>query len=173
MVPNKEDATGYAQNCKICNHPLRADIEKEIRSRKAYAKIAKDYPGLNRTNLREHWINHMAPVQQDRVNQLLEEEAVNVKDSIKELTSLFDEHDTVFKQLLSQIDPMSPDYVKSINALRGLINTRIKMVKLNVELLGDTKQKRDTIDLLDALKAAKKEIEKNKKDSKVIAEVKK
>ena len=156
------DSISSSVRCKICMHVERDKIEDLIKSNKNYDEIVVKFPTLNTQNVSTHWRNHMAPHIKIKAGKAIEDAAIEVKDSINELTKLFDEHDKVLQKLIKTIDPAEPDYLNKINAVRGLINAKTQMIKLNMSLVGDTKATRDSINIMAAMEAVNKQLNKEK-----------
>ena len=163
------DTIETTARCKICIHPDRDEIEKLIRQKVTFGKICERFRDLNEQNCSSHWTNHMIPAIRVKSSITVEEMGLEVKDSINELTKLLTQSDRVFEELIRNIDPKSEDYLQQINAMRGLINAKTAMIKLNMTLIGDTKSTRDQINIVAALEAAKKQILEVDR-SKIVAE---
>lgn len=154
--------------CKICNHPQREDIEKRIFSKQSFEEIAQVYPVLNKQNLSHHWRNHVQRQLTKKVTDALEEEVIKRVNTVEEVTSLFDEWDALYNQLINTLDPQKADYVQKLNAARQLINTKKELCKLNSQLMNTDMDMRNVTDVSDMTTKLKKLLKKRGKDVEIL-----
>jgi hypothetical protein len=158
----------YSKNCNVCNHPRVDLINQQILNGEYFDTIAKRFPEFSDESVRQHWRNHLAKDLKLQTRDVLEAESFKRRDSLQELTGLFDDIDEIIQLVKENISPDGEDFSKMVNSARGLFNVKKQLIEVNARLIGDDEVGRNMVSLTRALKGAKDEIEKKKKSLKFV-----
>lgn len=125
--------------CPVCVHSYRRFIEKRLLEGEDLDKIAKRYKGIDINSLFLHWDKHMKLSIQHATAKMIEDAAVELKDSLEGVTSIIGDVEKMRKALMEKIiaeeNPM--ELSRLINSYRGLAGVEITAYKLNEQLKKD------------------------------------
>lgn len=94
---------------------------------------------MNPANISVHFAKHLQPLIDIRTKVLVEEAAIEQRDSIEELNKLMTKCDDTIE--LVDLDPNDKLFIKAINAKRQLFNAKTQMIKAYAKLTGEDESK--------------------------------
>lgn len=86
FTPDKKGIDKMSQACKICNHPKRLEIDRELARGKGYQMIANTY-GVNWQAVRRHAENHLSHQLRTAYEKKAALEGLDLLSEIEELIS--------------------------------------------------------------------------------------
>jgi hypothetical protein len=125
--------------CKICIHPIRSEIEKQVHDGAMTPTVAAEVVGCSEDQIMRHMKHHLQPLVQQSAAQLIAQKDV---DEIGVLSNNIGRLETKVDELFAQ-DGVDPKYIDSLTKLAKEIRESLKYL---MEFKGKLVHKRqDTI----------------------------
>ena len=131
----------YKRTCKICNSPLRAQIEEMLLSNKTYREV-KEFAAehglkLVEKNISDHWRNHYQQPVYNKFYKQIEKGEIKLRNVVKEIQDLYELADEVRDVLLLHKEEAKEDMKKASKwaaSVNSYIRTVIGLNKQNNEI---------------------------------------
>lgn len=131
--------------CRVCAHPKRDTIDKWLATGEDYADIKQSFSNkinpFNKQELIDHKNGCISEPRAKKIGKLIDNGLLDVRDTVDELQSVFDEIDELIKTVKDITPEDFGQQMAKADRLTRLYKLRADLVKTNKLVIDDPKNK--------------------------------